>query len=251
MYTVKQVARLAGVTPRTLHFYDEIDLLKPSRVAENGYRYYDEQALLRLQQVLLYRELDIPLDQIKRILGRSNFDVLTALESHISALDQRIARLQRLKVTVDRTIQGMRGEATMTNAYLFEGFSEEQKAEYEKEAMQIYDPEIVKASSRRWKHYSAEEKQSIRTEGNAVYQAILDAMPKGAASPEAQAGVEQWRKHMAFFWEPDDVQLLGLADLYNEDLRFKANFDKADPRLAEFIREAVGIYVKRRSKSST
>ena len=82
MYTVKQLSKLAGVTPRTLHHYDQIGLLKPSRVGENGYRYYGEESLLRLQQILLYRELDLPLEDIKKIMGRRDFDVLGALRSH-------------------------------------------------------------------------------------------------------------------------------------------------------------------------
>ena len=82
MYTVKQLSRMAGITPRTLHYYDEIGLLKPSRVGDNGYRYYGEEALLRLQQILLYRELDLPLEDIKQIMGRRDFDVLSALERH-------------------------------------------------------------------------------------------------------------------------------------------------------------------------
>jgi hypothetical protein len=125
----------------------------------------------------------------------------------------------------------------------FEAFSEEQQAEYEKEAMQMYDPAIVKASNKKWKSYSAADKQRIGEEGNAVYEQYLLAMPKGPASPEAQAAVEAWRKHMDYFWTPNQEQLLGLADLYNEEPRFKANFDKIDPRLAAFVREAVKVYV--------
>ena len=79
MFTVKQLSTLAGVTPRTLHHYDEIGLLKPSRIGENGYRYYGEEALLKLQQILFYRELDISLDEIKKIMGRRDFDVLGAI----------------------------------------------------------------------------------------------------------------------------------------------------------------------------
>jgi hypothetical protein len=136
----------------------------------------------------------------------------------------------------------------MSDKQLFEAFSDEQQAEYEKEVAQKYDPAIVKASAKKWKSYTTAEKQHIGEEGNEVYKAILAAMPKGASSPEAQAGVERWRKHIEYFWIPDDEQLIGLTDLYNEDSRFKANFDKIDPRLAEFMREAVKIYVENRKK---
>ena len=244
MFTVKQLARLAGITSRTLHYYDEIGLLKPARVGENGYRYYGEESLYRLQQILLYRQLDMPLDSIKKIMGRRDFDVLEALESHKQELGKRISQMERLITTVDDTILHLKGEKEMSQKQLFEAFSEEQQAEYEKEAMRLYDPATVKASYKKWRSYTAADKQRIGDEGNAVYQAFLAAMPTGPASPAAQAAVEAWRKHMDYFWTPKLEQLAGLADLYNNDPRFKANFDRVDPRLAAFVREAVQVYVK-------
>jgi DNA-binding transcriptional MerR regulator len=91
MLTVKKLSRLAGITPRTLHYYDEIGLLKPTRIGDNGYRYYGEETLLRLQQILFYRQLDMPLDSIKKIMERRDFDVLSALDSHKQELRKRIA----------------------------------------------------------------------------------------------------------------------------------------------------------------
>jgi MerR family transcriptional regulator, thiopeptide resistance regulator len=248
MFTVRQLARIAGITPRTLHYYDEIGLLKPSSVGDNGYRYYGEESVLRLQQILFYRELGMPLDEISQVMGRRDFDVLRALEDHREELRKRIAHLERLIATVNHTIQHLKGEEDMSDKQLFEGFSDEQQAEYEKEAMQTYDPEVVKASNRKWKAYSTAEKQRIGEEGNAIYHDLLKAMPQGAASPEAQACVQRWHQHMQYFWSPNDEQLLGLADLYNDDPRFKANYDKVHPRLAEFMREAVQVYVKVRKK---
>ena len=248
MFTVKQLSKMAGITPRTLHYYDEIGLLEPSQVGANGYRYYGEEALLRLQQILLYRELDLPLEHIKEIMGRRDFDVLSALESHRQKLHQRIAHIERLIATVDNTISHLKGQKEMDTKQLFEAFSDEQQAEYEKEAMQLYDPETVKASNRKWKSYSVAEKQRIGEEGNAIYRDILLAMPKGASSPEAQACVERWRHHIEYFWIPNDEQLIGLADLYNDDPRFKANFDKIHPDLAAFMRAAVSVYVDRRKR---
>lgn len=248
MFTVKQLSDLAGVTPRTLHHYDQIGLLKPSRVGDNGYRYYGEESLLKLQQILFYRELGLPLEDIKKIMGRRGFDVLSALESHKVEIGKRIIRLQQLVETVDNTISYLKGQKEMSKRQLFQAFSDEQQAEYEKEIAQKYDPATVKASAKKWKEYTPAEKQRIADEGNALYETILAAMPKGASSPEAQAGVERWRKHMDYFWTPNLDQLLGLADLYNEDPRFKANFDKIDPRLAEFMREAVRVYVDNHKK---
>ncbi len=248
MFTVRQLSRLAGITPRTLHYYDEIGLLKPTRVGENGYRYYGEEALLRLQQILLYRELDLSLEQIRQIMASPDFDLLRALEQHKMELAGRITHLERLVTTVENTIDHLKGKRQMSNKQLFDELSEEQQAAYEQEAMQTYDPEIVRASNRRWKSYSAAEKQRIGEEGEAVYRGFLAAMPKGPASPEAQACVEAWRKHMQYFWSPDEEQMLGLANLYNDDPRFKANFDKIHPRLAEFVREAIQVYVAKQKK---
>jgi DNA-binding transcriptional MerR regulator len=248
MFTVKQLSDLAGVTPRTLHHYDQIGLLKPTRTGGNGYRYYEEESLLKLQQILFYRELGLPLEEIKGIMGRRDFEILPALEVHKVELGKKIARLEHLIETVDNTISHLKGQKQMSTRQLFEAFSEEQQAEYEKEVMQKYDPEIVKASIKKWKSYTPADKQRIGEEGNAAYQAILAAIPKGASSPEAQAGVELWRKHMDYFWTPNLDQLVGLAEMYNDDPRFKANFYKIDPRLAAFMLEAVKIYVSNKKK---
>ena len=243
MFTVKQLSKLAGVTPRTLHHYDEIGLLKPSRVGDHGYRYYGEETLLRLQQILFYRELDIPLEDIKKIMGRRDFDVLGALQSHKDALKKQVTRLNRLINTVDNTIHHLKGNTTMSEKAYFEGFSEEEQEKYAAEAERLYDPETVRESNRKWKAYSAAKKESIMVEGKAIYMDMIAAMPKGAASRDVQAIVERWRKHIEYFWTPKLDQLLELANGYNDEPRFKANFDKMHPDLAEFMREAVKVYV--------
>jgi DNA-binding transcriptional MerR regulator len=246
MLTVKQLSRLAGVTPRTLHHYDAIGLLEPSRVGANGYRYYGEEAMLRLQQILFYRELDLPLEEIKEILGRQDFDVLGALQSHREALDRQVRRLNRLIQTVDHTITYLKGKEPMSANEIFAGFSEEQQEQYAREAEDLYGAESVRASMKKWKGYSAAEKQQILEEGGRNYRDLVAAMPRGADSPEAQAIVERWRKHMDYFWTPSLEQLLALAEGYNTDPRFKANFDKIHPQLAEFVLDAVKVYVEKR-----
>ncbi len=243
MLTVKQLSKIAGITRRTLHHYDEIGLLKPSRIGDNGYRYYGEEALLKLQQILFYRELDFPLDDIKKIMGRRDFDVVGALHSHKEALQKQATRLDRLLATVDNTINHLKGERTMSQKNYFEGFSEEEQEKYALEAEKLYDPESVRESNRKWKAYSAAKKEAIMAEGSQVYQDMIAAMPKGASSNEVQTIVQRWRKHMDYFWTPNLDQLLGLANGYNDEPRFKANFDKMHPQLAEFMREAVKLYV--------
>jgi DNA-binding transcriptional MerR regulator len=248
MFTVKQLSDLAGVTPRTLHHYDQIGLLKPSRTGDNGYRYYGEDAVLKLQQILFYRELGMPLDEIKSIMGRRDFEILTALENHKMELSKKATRLEHLISTVDNTILHLKGQKSMSNKQLFEGFSEEQQEKYAAEAETMYDPEIVRASNKKWKGYSAEKKQAILEEGRQIYVEMVAAIPSGADAPEVQVLVERWRKHMDYFWTPSLDQLVGLAEMYNVDPRFKANFDKMNPRLAPFMLEAVKVYVARKKK---
>ena len=243
MYTVKQLSNLAGVTPRTLRHYDAIDLLKPSRVGANGYRYYGQDALLLLQQILFYRELDLPLEVIKEILTRPGFEAQAALEGHRLELRQRIARLEGLLGTVEDTLNHLKGKKEMSPKQLFAGFSEEQQVKYAAEAEKMYDPETVKASNRKWKAYSAAEKQHILDEGNQIYADMVAAMPQGAGSARVQALVERWRVHMSYFWTPALDQLNGLAETYSADPRFKANFDQIHPDLAAFMQAAVRIYV--------
>ena len=239
---------MAGVTPRTLHHYDDIGLLKPSRVGDNGYRYYGEEAVLKLQQILFYRELEFPLEEIRRIMGRRDFDVLDALQSHKEALQNQAVRLNRLLATVDNTIQHLKGEKLMSQKGLFEGFSEEEQEKLAQEAEQMYDPETVRESNRKWKSYSAAEKEAILAEGKSIYLDLAGAMSKGAASAQVQAVITRWHKHMQYFWSPNDEQLLGLADLYNNDPRFRENYEKVAPNLSEFMREAVTVYVESRKK---
>src|SRR5215831_14650714 len=109
-YTVKQVAAMSGVSVRTLHFYDEAGLLKPAYLGANGYRFYEEPQLLTLQQILFYRELGFELRQIKRILGRANFEKIAALASHRKVLQKNLARTHKLIATIDKTIEHLKGK---------------------------------------------------------------------------------------------------------------------------------------------
>jgi DNA-binding transcriptional MerR regulator len=122
-YTVKQVAAMSGVSVRTLHFYDETDLLKPAYYGANGYRFYEEPQLLTLQQILFYRELNFELKQIKKVLGRADFEKVAALQSHREVLQKSLARTQQLIETIDKTIKHLKGTETMKTEEMFAGFS--------------------------------------------------------------------------------------------------------------------------------
>src|ERR1044071_3279070 len=113
-YTVKQVAAMSGVSVRALHFYDETGLLKPAYLGANGYRFYEEPQLLRLQQILFYRELGFELKQIKRILGRADFEIAAALRSHRKVLQKNLSQTCTLIETIDKTIQHLKGKKMKT-----------------------------------------------------------------------------------------------------------------------------------------
>lgn len=249
MFTVKQLSSMAGVTPRTLRYYDEIGLLAPARIGANGYRYYGEAALLRLQQILFYRALDVPLADIQAIMGRADFDVLAALESHRKVLASRLEDLQALVATVDQTILHLKGHRTMQAHQLFGGLKDrEQQERYAAEAEQKYGSQAVQESRRRWESYGQAEQEAILAEGNAIYAELAAAIPSGPDSAQVQDLVGRWRRHLAYFWTPEPAQLNGLARTYRDDPRFRANFDKLDPRLADFMVAAVAHHVAQAQK---
>jgi DNA-binding transcriptional MerR regulator len=245
-YTVKQLAQLAGVSVRTLHHYDEIGLLVPPVIGANGYRYYDERSALRLQSILFYRELDFPLEAIKAVLDRPDFDALAALQEQRTALEAKLGRLHRLIATIDQTISHLKGEKPMSTKQLFAGLTPEQEKQYTDEAAKRWGESGVRASQRRYNAYSAEQKAQIAAEGNALYQDLLAAMPDGPAAPPVQACIERWRRHLGYFWTPNDEQCLALATGYRDDPAFRKTYDAIHPELATFMVEAVKVYLEAR-----
>lgn len=245
MYTVKQVSELAGVSVRTLHYYDEIGLLHPSKIGANGYRYYDDDALLRLQQILLYREMEFELTHIKDILDDADFDTVSALRAHRTVLKEKIARLQAMVQTVDSTIMHVVGEVTMSKKRLFQPFSDEKQKEYEREIRLEYGPDIVNQSVRRYNSYTDAERQKIGDEGNRIYADLVGAIEAQLSpeSEEVQAIMQRWHEHLRYFYEPTLEILRGLGDLYNDHPDFRANFAKLHENLAEYTRSAIRQYV--------
>lgn len=241
-YTVKQLADLADVTPRTLHYYDEIGLLRPSSVGENSYRYYDDGSALRLQQILFYRELDLSLDEIRGLLDSPDFDVAAALRAHRVALQQRVGRLSQLIHTVDKTILHLEGQIEMNTKDLFAGFDDETQARYEEEAAAKYDPQIVRDSSRRWKSYTAEEKTHIQAEGGAIYSDLATMTDRDPADAAVQAAVGRWHQHLRAFYEPTPAILRGLGAAYEEETQFAAFYKALHPELPGFLHRAIDYY---------
>lgn len=245
MYTVKQLADIAGVSVRTLHYYDQIGLLRAARAGANGYRCYDEAAVLRLQQILLYRELGLELAQIKAALDSPGFDLTAALRAHRRALAARISQLQNLISTVDSTLRHVTGEINMSGKQLFAAFSDEQQKQYEREARLQYGPDIVNESRRRWNSYTKAQRQAIMDEGSRIYSAIVAALEAGLPPSDdtVQAALVRWHNHIRYFYEPTLEILRGLGDLYNDSPDFAASFAAMHPELAAYMRAAIVQYV--------
>ena len=242
MYTVKQLANSAGISARTLRYYDQIGLLKPSTYGQNGYRYYDDDAVLRLQQILFYREMELSLSDIRAIVDQPDFDVLGTLDSHKTMLKRKKQRIDLLLSTIENTIQHIGGKLTMTKKEIFAGFSEEKQKAYAQEARQRWDPELVDQSQERWASYSDEKKKEIIAEANEIYENIFASINGGHDSQKVQDLVAQWHRHMRNFYEPSIPTLRGLGQLYCDDPRFRANFEKFSPSFPEFLREAIAYY---------
>lgn len=242
-YTVKQLADLAGVSIRTLHYYDQIGLLRPEAYGANGYRYYGESAILRLQQILFFKELDFSLEQIQAVIDQPDFDVLHALQSHRAALQRKSARLERLIQTIDTTILHLKGKTQMSKQQYFEGFSEEKQKQYEQEIRQRYGGQAFEGVTD-WNSYTAEQKADIQAQSEAIYRDLAANMHKGPESPEVQQIIARWHQHLRYFYEPSVERLRGLAQLYTEHPDFVATFTRIHPDLPPFLRRAIEYYCR-------
>ena len=242
MYTVKGLSELAGISIRTLHYYHEIGLLKPSHIGENGYRFYEDEDIFRLQQILFYRELDLSLDEIKAILRMPDFDMLAALRSHREGLAARIQRLRSLMQTIDSTILYLTGEADMSKNKLFAGFSDEEEQQYKQEARERWGDQEVDVSYQRWNNYAPEQQEKIKAEGQIIYQELADLIEHAPDSPEIQQLVGRWHQHLRYFYEPSIDRLRGLGQLYIDHPDFASNFRELHEDLPEFMRDAINHY---------
>jgi len=246
-YTVKQLASLAGVTNRTLHYYDQIGLLQPGTHGDNGYRYYGDDALLRLQQILFYRELGFSLEQIKGILEDPDFDLLQALEGHRRALLKRIEHTNHLIETVDKTIRHIKGEIHMSKKDFYSGFDEEKQKEYTRRARERWGDEAMKRT-KDWNSYTPEQKNDILAEGHEINMGIVANMDKGPESPEVQYWIGRWHQSInKNFYECSLEIFEALGHGYVQDPEFNAFYEKIQPGLAVFMEKAMTHYCKHAS----
>jgi DNA-binding transcriptional MerR regulator len=242
-YTVGQLAKMAGVSVRTLHHYDQIGLLKPPARTEAGYRLYGEPELLRLQQILFFKELDMPLDEVRHILDDPGFDQVAALEGHRQALQQRMERLARLLKTIDRTIDRLtEDDMTLKDEELYEGFTTEQIERYKREAREMYDPALVAESERRVKKMSRAEWQAVKDEGEAVTTGLAALIDRAPGDAEVQRLIARHHAWIENFYPCSAEVYRGLGQGYVEHPEFRAFYEKVHPGLADFMAAAMNHY---------
>jgi DNA-binding transcriptional MerR regulator len=249
-YTIKRAAEIAGVSVRTLHHYDHVGLLVPAGVSEAGYRLYADDDMARLQQILFYRELGFELKAIKALLDQPDHDRLEALERHRALLGGVHGRLARLITTCDRTIAALKGGPPVATEEMFDGFGDPELAEWQREAEARWgDSPAMKQSKERLKHYTAADYQRLKENGKRAMQALAELIDRPPDDPELQARIAESHRyiHETFYDCPLEMYR-GLGDMYVDDPRFKANYDKFAPGLAVLVRDAIHIYVDRALK---
>jgi DNA-binding transcriptional MerR regulator len=230
------------VIVRTLHYYDQIGLLRPASYGANGYRQYGEDAVVPLQQIMFFRELGFSLDDIKDIMSRPDFDVLEALRSHRTLLMKKGQRINELLATVDRTIGQLQGETKMEIKDYYEGFSDEKIDEYRKEVRERWGEDTLRDSEARVMNMGKKRFAELQAEGGAIFQAIADNMPQGFDSSEVQAQVAKWRQWLEHFHTYSDEAVLGLGRTYSQDPRFGAFFEKYGKDFPAFLTKAIENY---------
>ena len=245
-YSIKEMALAANISVRTLHYYDQIGLLKSHRQPHNNYRWYPVESLLRLQQIRFYKELGFELTRIKDILDQPGFNYEEALADHREALMNKVELTKQLVQTIDRTLAQLKGEVNMSENEFFVGFSDEQQAAYEKEAAERWDPVVVKESNRRFKSLSKQDQQDLMKNGERITLAIRDLMAEDPGSENVQALVGEWKKQIDFFYDCTPEILLALAQNYMNDPRFHDFYARIDPGLPEFFYNATKIYCSRK-----
>lgn len=245
-YSIKKLSELAGVSARTLRYYDSINLLKPLYISESGYRYYGERELELLQQILFYKERGFELQTIASILYRKDFDILAALKEHLEELEKQQERTAMLIAAVKKTMEAMKGERKMSDKERFEAFKNqilsENEKQYGKEIREKYGEKeaeafnckIMNMTEADYKHFEELEQEIL----DKLKQAVLKD-----AEPESETGKEIFELHkdwISMTWKRYDRKAhKGVAEMYTADERFTAYYDKEISGCAEFLKNAV------------
>ncbi|HVJ47819.1 MerR family transcriptional regulator [Desulfitobacterium sp.] len=247
-YTVQKLAQMAGVSARTLRYYDEIGILKPARINSSGYRIYGQAEIDRLQQILFYRELGVNLESIKDIVTAPSFDGAKALREHREKLLEKREQLDVLIFNVDKTIALNEGRIIMTNKEKFEGFKQklvdDNEAKYGKEIREKYGDATIDKSNQKMKGMSQEQYDEVTKLATEVIETLHAAFKTGDPAGElAQKTADLHRQWLCYFWDNYSKKAhAGLAQMYVDDPRFTAYYDEKQPGSAEFLRDAVFIY---------
>ncbi len=249
-YTVNKLGRIAGVSTRTLRYYDEIGLLKPARINSSGYRIYGKEQVETLQQIMFYRELGVSLDDIGGIINLPGFNKLTALESHLEALQKEKRQLETLIANVEKTILTEKGEITMKDEERFEGFKkrmvEENEQKYGEEIRGRYGNETIEKSNAKVMGMSKQQYDEAEKLSAQLNETLKAALEQGDPAGElAQRACELHKKWLMHFWDGYSKEAhMGLGQMYVDDERFTAHYDKIAPGCAAFFRDAIMIFCK-------
>ncbi|MBN2658853.1 MAG: MerR family transcriptional regulator [Spirochaetales bacterium] len=250
MYKVKEMAELAGISVRTLHHYDRIGLLVPQQIGENGYRLYGDGNLARLQQILFLRELEFPLDAIKKMVSSPGSGGVDALCRQRELLLVKRKRLERIIEAIDVTIASEKEGLEMDKNKMFDAFDtkevEEHRRKYADEAREKWGgSDAYRESARRTKNYKEKEWAAIKAESEDIYRNLASLMDREADDSEVQDQVRRWKEHLnKWFYETSDEMLAGLGEMYVDDNRFAKNFDKYGEGLAVFFRDAIRVFCR-------
>lgn len=250
-YAINKLAKISGISTRTLRYYDEIGLLKPLRVASSGYRFYGPEQVNTLQQILFYRELDFSLADIKTLLSAPDFDREQAFASHLATLQEKRERLDILIENVTKSISAMKGAIHMADQEKFEGFKqaliEENEQKYGEEIRQKYGDQIVDESNARLKNLAEaqyNEAGGLLLEFERTLKAAFDTGdPAGELAQKACALHRQWL--CIYYPKYSREYHIGLGEMYVADARFKANYEKLAVGCTEFLRDAIHIYCEK------
>lgn len=239
---------MSGISVRTLRLYDELGVARPSGRSRAGYRLYREADLERLQQALFYRELDIGLDEIRRVLDSPGFDPVEALREHRASLGAKAERLEALIATVDKTIRRLTGEeGIMTTEELYEGFDAATAERWEREAEAKWGGgEPYRQSRERIKRMDKAEWQRVGARGAAIEAEFAEAYKSGAKSDgdRAAAASARWAEHLRAFYDPTPEIIAGLGDMYASHPEFRARYEAMAAGLADWLALAMKAHAE-------
>jgi len=246
-YTINKLASIAGISTRTLRYYDEIGLLRPVRKSSSGYRIYGQAEVDRLQEILLYRTMELPLERISVLLQAKETNRVKTLELHLEALTQKQSQIQEIIATVEKTLANEKGLCEMSDKEKFEGFKErlltENEEMYGNEIREKYGEDVVQKSNEKWLNMSDKDFTAM----NALQDKILEKLKQAVIEnlpAESETGLEIAELHkqwLSYTWAKyNEDAHYGLVQMYIDDTRFTAYYDNnAIDGAALFLRNAV------------